>query len=164
MNVNDLCRCVFTRSGAVCTYADCMGSTFAIGPDGAIYPCYRFIGMPEWVMGYVKDKPSIDDLMESPAGKRMTAFKDHVDLACRDCAHITYCRGGCPYNAIAPTGGELEGVDPHCTAYKRAFDEIVSRMNKEMEAPAASPMQRRSRVKRMEKPAVMPLIKRIIEK
>jgi hypothetical protein len=33
-----------------------------------------------------------------------------------------------------------------------------------MEAPAASPMQRRSRVKRIEKPAVMPLIKRIIEK
>ena len=166
MNVNDLCRCVFTRSGAVCTYADCMGSTFAIGPDGAIYPCYRFIGMPEWVMGYVQDKPSIESLMESPAGKRMTAFKEHVDSACRDCAHITYCRGGCPYNAIAPTGGELEGVDPHCTAYKRAFDEIVSRMEKEMEAPvlSAGPAARRSRVKRMEKPPVMPLIKRIIEK
>ena len=100
MNINDLCRCVFTRSGSVCTYADCMGTTFAVGPDGAIYPCYRFVGMPEWVMGSVFDAPTIADLMASPAGKRMLAFKDHVDTACRSCAHIDYCRGGCPYNLL----------------------------------------------------------------
>jgi uncharacterized protein len=28
-----------------------MDDTFAVGPDGSIYPCYRFVGMPEWVMG-----------------------------------------------------------------------------------------------------------------
>lgn len=31
MNINDLCRCVSTRRGSVCTFADCMGNTFAIG-------------------------------------------------------------------------------------------------------------------------------------
>lgn len=163
MNVNDLCRCVFTRSGSVCTYADCMGTTFAVGPDGSIYPCYRFVGMPEWVMGKVSDHPSIETLMESPAGKRMTAFKTYVDTACKDCAHISYCRGGCPYNAIASTGGELQGVDPHCAAYKRAFDEICSRMEREMSASAAPSIRRVSRVKRAEKPAVLPLIRRIVE-
>ncbi|MDO5845865.1 MAG: TIGR04083 family peptide-modifying radical SAM enzyme [Methanocorpusculum sp.] len=163
MNVNDLCRCVFTRSGSVCTYADCMGTTFAVGPDGSIYPCYRFVGMPEWVMGHVSEHPPIETLMESPAGKRMTAFKTYVDAACKDCAHISYCRGGCPYNAIAPTGGELRGVDPHCTAYKRVFDEICGRMEQEMAAPAATAVRRVSRVKRAEKPAVLPLIHRIAE-
>ena len=43
-----------------------------------------------------------------------------------------YCRGGCPYNAMAPTPGEISGVDPHCIAYKRIFDEISDRFNKEM--------------------------------
>ena len=161
MNINDLCRCVFTRSGSVCTYADCMGTTFAIGPDGEIYPCYRFIGMPEWVMGHVRDAPSIESLMASHAGKRMLAFKEYVDTACKDCAHITYCRGGCPYNAIAPTGGFLEGVDPHCAAYKRIFDEITTRMNEEMNAPRT--VSRVSRVKRQQKPSVMGLIKKIID-
>lgn len=161
MNINDLCRCVFTRSGSVCTYADCMGTTFAIGPDGEIYPCYRFIGMPEWVMGHVRDAPSIETLMASHAGKRMLAFKEYVDTACKDCAHITYCRGGCPYNAIAPTGGFLEGVDPHCAAYKRIFDEITTRMNEEMNAPRT--VSRVSRVKRQQKPSVMGLIKKIID-
>jgi uncharacterized protein len=132
MNINDLCRCVFTRRGSVCTFVNCMGNTFAIGPDGSIYPCYRFVGMPEWVMGNVRDRPTMEDLMQSEPGRRMTAFSGYVDVACRDCSHIRYCRGGCPYNAIAPSGGSLDGVDPHCTAYKRIFDELNERMNKEM--------------------------------
>lgn len=132
MNINDLCRCVFTRRGSVCTFVNCMGSTFAVGPDGSIYPCYRFVGMPEWVMANVRDRPSMDQLMESEPGKRMTAFSEYVDTVCRDCSHIRYCRGGCPYNAIAPSGGSLDGVDPHCVAYKRIFDELNDRMNREM--------------------------------
>jgi len=132
MNINDLCRCVFTRHGSVCTFADCMGSTFAVGPDGGIYPCYRFVGMPEWVMGNVYDHPKVEDLAQSEAWQRMHAFKEFVDTACKDCRHITYCRGGCPYNAITPTGGEVRAVDPHCVAYRRIFDEITDRMNREM--------------------------------
>nr|WP_321349982.1 TIGR04083 family peptide-modifying radical SAM enzyme [uncultured Methanoregula sp.] len=136
MNINDLCRCVFTRRGSVCTFVDCMGSTFAVGPDGCIYPCYRFVGMPEWVMGHVRDRPTMEQLMGSEPGRRMTAFAEYVNTACRDCSHIRYCRGGCPYNAIAPSGGSLDGVDPHCTAYKRIFDELNERLNTEMfEAP-----------------------------
>jgi uncharacterized protein len=132
MNINDLCRCVFTRRGSVCTFVDCMGSTFAIGPDGSIYPCYRFVGMPEWVMGHVRERPTQEQLMASEPGLRMTAFARYVDTVCKDCAHIRYCRGGCPYNAIAPSGGSLDGVDPHCVAYKRIFDELNERLNREM--------------------------------
>ena len=166
MNISDLCRCVFTRRGSVCTFVDCMGSTFAIGPDGSIYPCYRFVGMPEWVMGHVRDRPSPETLMQSEAGRRMTAFSEYVDAACRDCAHIRYCRGGCPYNAIAPSGGSLEGVDPHCVAYKRIFDELNDRLNREMfeEPPQAmGGFGMPSRGKRV-KPGVMALVRSIVER
>ena len=132
MNINDLCRCVFTRRGSVCTFVNCMGNTFAIGPEGSIYPCYRFVGMPEWVMGHVRDHPGLETLMQSEPAKRMIAFSEFVDKACGECPHIKYCRGGCPYNAIAPSGGSLVGVDPHCTAYKRIFSELNERLNKEM--------------------------------
>ncbi|MBR6497063.1 MAG: TIGR04083 family peptide-modifying radical SAM enzyme, partial [Methanomicrobium sp.] len=132
LNINDLCRCVFTRQGNVCTYADCMGTTFAIGPDGSIYPCYRFVGMENYVMGNVYDSPSWDDLKESRAWKLMFEFKDFVDAHCADCRHISYCRGGCPYNAIALTDGVVRDVDPHCPAYKRIFDEISDRLDSEI--------------------------------
>ena len=166
MNINDLCRCVFTRRGSVCTFVNCMGNTFAVGPDGSIYPCYRFVGMPEWVMGHVRDRPTMEDLMQSEPGRRMNAFSDYVDTSCRDCSHTKYCRGGCPYNAIAPSGGTIEGVDPHCVAYKRIFDELNERLNKEMfEAPMPGmegfgmPSSRKP-----SKPGVMILMRGIVER
>lgn len=131
-NIEDYCRCVFTGRGTVCTFVDCMNDTFAVGPDGSIYPCYRFVGMPDFVMGSVYDHPSEDDLAKSEAWKRMHQFKDYVNKACKGCKHIKYCRGGCPYNAMAPTNGEIKGVDPHCVAYKRIFDEINDRFNQEL--------------------------------
>ncbi len=161
-NINDYCRCVFTGRGTVCTFVDCMENTFAVGPDGCIYPCYRFVGMPEYVMGNVRDRPSQMELADSPAGVRMRAFREYVDRECKGCKHIRYCRGGCPYNAIAPTNGEIRGVDPHCRAYKRIFDEIGDRFNQEMMgslglemglSPATSVTGTR--------PAIMPLVRKL---
>jgi uncharacterized protein len=163
MNINDLCRCVFTRQGNVCTFVNCMGNTFAVGPDGSIYPCYRFVGMPEYVMGSVYDHPSREDLAKSDAWKLMHQFRDFVDTACGECPHIRYCRGGCPYNAIAPTNGEVKSVDPHCVAYKRIFDEITDRLNKEMfESPMMemSPFKKRSN--KAEKPGIMALMHKVV--
>jgi uncharacterized protein len=162
-NINDLCRCVFTGRGTVCTYVDCMEDTFAVGPDGTIYPCYRFVGMEEWAMGSVRDRPTVADLAGSEAGKRMRAFKDMVDRECKSCRHIRYCRGGCPYNAIAPSGGELLGVDPHCIAYKRIFDEIADRFNKEIfESMGMGATCSSSAPYQGAKPGMMALIQKII--
>ena len=161
MNINDLCKGVFTHRGSVCTFVDCMDSTFAVGPDGSIYPCYRFVGMSEYVMGNVYDHPSMDDLARSDAWKLMHRFKEYVDRECKGCAYIDFCRGGCPYNAIAPTDGEIKGVDPHCTAYKMIFGEITDRINKELlESPggcmAAAPFQ--SEHESGSKPGIMSLM------
>lgn len=132
MNIDHLCKGVFSGKGAVCTFVDCMGDVLAVGPDGDIYPCYRFVGMPEYVMGNVYDRPGIEELAQSDAWKLMFAYKEYVDQHCKDCAHTDYYRGGCPYNAITPTGGEIKGVDPHCISYKMIFDEITERVNNEM--------------------------------
>ncbi|MEI7649303.1 MAG: TIGR04083 family peptide-modifying radical SAM enzyme [Methanomicrobiales archaeon] len=168
MNINDLCRCVSTRRGSVCTFADCMGNTFAIGPDGSIYPCYRFVGMDEWVMGNVRDRPSSETLANTIAGKLMQAYKEFVDISCRECSHIKYCRGGCPYNAIVPTGGEIRGVDPHCVAYKRIFDEMNDRVNKEMFGSDEMDMNAflpfGSRPKRATKAGIMTLVHSVLSK
>ena len=163
MNINDLCRCVFTRRGTVCTNVDCMGNTFAIGPEGNIYPCYRFVGMPEYIMGNVRDHPAMDDLMQSDAGILMNRFKDYVDTACGECRHIKYCRGGCPYNAMAPTPGEIKSVDPHCVAYTRIFNEITDRLNQEMfESPMMEMAQFPSKPKKIAKPGVMALMRKVV--
>ena len=135
MNIDHLCKCVFKRRGTVCTFVDCMGDTFAIGPDGSIYPCYRFVGMPEYIMGNVKDLPTIEDLQNSKSAQLLEKFKDHVNENCKRCTFIKFCRGGCPYNALKinkkTNEVEISGVDPHCEAYKIIFKEITDRVNKE---------------------------------
>lgn len=163
MNINDLCRGVFTRRGSVCTFVDCMGNTLAVGPDRKIYPCYRFIGMPEFVMGNVATHPPLEELKESPAWKRMEHFREVVDEHCHDCSHIRYCRGGCPYNAMVPGSGEIRGVDPHCVAYKRIFDEISERLNHEMyESPGIDASSWGGSAGNSETPGVMTLIRTVI--
>ncbi len=132
MNIDNLAKSVFRRRGTVCTYVDCMGDTFAIGPDGSIYPCYRFVGMDEYVMGNVHDHPTMEDLSQSKSWKLLQEFKEYVDSSCKKCTYIKFCRGGCPYNALAITDAKVEGVDPHCVAYKRIFKEITDRATKEM--------------------------------
>jgi len=134
-NIDHLCKNVFTRRGTVCTFVDCMGDTFAVGPDGSIYPCYRFVGMSEYVMGSVYDHPSVEYLQKSKPAVLLQEFKEGVDADCADCSYIKFCRGGCPYNALKinpeTNEAEISGVDPHCTAYKIIFKEITDRLNKE---------------------------------
>ncbi len=162
MNINDLFRCVFTRRGSVCTFVDCMGNTFAIGPDGSIYPCYRFVGMSEYLLGNVADHPTVEDLQQSDAWKRMEQYRQFVDQACGECTHIRYCRGGCPYNAIVAHGGEDKGVDPNCIAYKRIFSEISDRLNREMsEAPPMEMGPFGAALKKNKRPGIMSLVRMI---
>jgi uncharacterized protein len=160
-NINGYCRCVLTKRGTVCTFVDCMDNTFAVGPDGSIYPCYRFVGMPEYIMSHVQDRPSQKDLSESAVGRLMRSFKECVDEECKGCKHIRYCRGGCPYNAMAPANGEIMGVDPHCLAYKRIFNEILDRFNQEMMGSFGLETGVSAEPAKVVRPAIMPLIRKL---
>ena len=94
----------------------------------------------------------------------MHRFKEHVDRECKGCMHIRYCRGGCPYNAIAPSDGEIKGVDPHCLAYKRIFDEISDRFNEEMMGSMGLEIGLPGGETKLEKsvrPAIMPLVRKL---
>ncbi|MCK9151570.1 TIGR04083 family peptide-modifying radical SAM enzyme [Methanobacterium alcaliphilum] len=143
-NIDHLCKGVFVRRGVVCTYADCVGDTFAIGPEGNIYPCYRFVGMEEYVMGNVRNHPSMEDLEKSEALKSLRDWEESVNEECADCNYIKFCRGGCPYNALSINKEsqkmEIDGVDHQCEAYKMIFKEITDRANKEFLSSSSIPI------------------------
>ncbi len=130
MDLDHIAKSTLRRRGTLCTFADCIGTTLAIGFDGSIYPCYRFVGMDDYVLGNVCDNPSFDDLKSSDAWKKLQEFRDYVDDNCKKCRHVKYCEGGCPYNAIVGAGTS-KAVDPQCTAYKMIFDEVSKKANRE---------------------------------
>ena len=130
MDLDHIAKSSLRRRGTLCTFADCIGTTLAVGFDGSIYPCYRFVGMDEYVLGNVQTKPTFDDLKQSQAWSRLQEFREFVDEDCKKCRHKKYCEGGCPYNAIVAYHTP-KAVDPQCKAYKMIFDEVSKRMNKE---------------------------------
>jgi uncharacterized protein len=53
------------------------------------------------------------------------------------------------------------GVDPHCLAYKRIFDEIADRFNEEMIGSVGLEMDVSVEPAKDVRPAIMPLIRKL---
>ncbi len=119
-------------------------------------PCYRFVGMPEYVMGHVRI-----GLHRSswPLGcpPEVQAFKEYVDRECKSCKHIRYC-GGCPYNL--PLRPIVRGPRSRSSLRSlRIFDEISERFNKGMDellwpgeaGPQSEPVSQRGIMSLMQK-------------
>jgi uncharacterized protein len=135
--LDSMARSVSAGRGGICTFGECLGGYLAVGPDGAIYPCQRFVGMPEFGVGDVAARPSLDGLRESPVWQAFAAREEHVKEACGDCAFFGFCKGGCPYNALVGAGGVLAPTarDPHCAGYRRVFGAVTERAMAEMFSP-----------------------------
>ncbi|WP_409199484.1 TIGR04083 family peptide-modifying radical SAM enzyme [Methanobrevibacter sp. DSM 116169] len=130
VDLDHICKSTLRRRGTLCTFADCIGTTLAIGHDGSIYPCYRFVGMDEYVLGNVKNNPSKEDIENSSAWAKLQEFRTYVSENCNSCKFHKYCEGGCPYNAIVAYKTP-KAVDPQCESYKKIFEEVSKRANKE---------------------------------
>jgi len=124
-----ICRSVSAGQGGICTFTDCIGRHLAVDPEGWITPCQRWAGMPEFRLGNVHDNPSLDDLAQSPVWRMWQERQERVAETCADCPHWAYCRGGCPYDALAAGGGRWDPArrDPYCAAYRRFFDVVTDR-------------------------------------
>ncbi|HEX7492161.1 MAG TPA: SPASM domain-containing protein, partial [Candidatus Limnocylindrales bacterium] len=127
--LDSMARSVSAGRGGICTFGECLGKYLAVGPDGAIYPCQRFAGMPDFVVGDVARRPSLAEMQASPAWRAFAAREEHVQESCGGCEHFGFCKGGCPYSALVEAGGALAPTarDPHCAAYRRSFDAIAER-------------------------------------
>ncbi|MBN1937766.1 MAG: TIGR04083 family peptide-modifying radical SAM enzyme [Anaerolineae bacterium] len=127
--LDSMCRSVSAGNGGICTFGDCLGKYLAVAPNGDIYTCQRFIGWQEFRLANVRDKPTAADLAATPAWRMFQERQERITAECGPCAHLNYCRGGCPYNALVASGGKFDGTlrDPHCPAYKQTFDSITDR-------------------------------------
>lgn len=123
-----MCRSVSSKRGSICTFTDCLGGHLAVAPDGAIHPCQRFAGTRECQLGNVHDGAG-QTPAASPVWKQFQVWQERIKKECNGCSHLDYCRGGCPYNALAASGGDFHGAgrDPHCPSYQRFFDHVVNR-------------------------------------
>jgi uncharacterized protein len=123
----------YVKDEDVCTFADCMGipmqsvlrrylTLLPVCRDGLIY-----------VMGNVRDRQQAELEINMQADV-MNALGS-MSIRIVPPAPISDTAGGDVPTCYCSLGGEITGVDPHCIAYKRIFDEITERMNEAMYAP-----------------------------
>jgi uncharacterized protein len=131
-----MCRSVSAKRGSICTFTDCLGGHLAVAPDGTVHPCQRFAGTREYPLGNVHDGLGLAPAA-SPVWKQFETWQERMTIECSGCSHFEYCRGGCPYNALAASGGDFQGAgrDPHCPSYQRFFDHVVDRAMAEVFSP-----------------------------
>lgn len=130
-SLDEMAKGLATGDGKVCTFRNCIGMFLAIDPTGDIYPCQRFCGRPEYRLGTLSEAPNLEALFSGATAMRFKTRQKAVSQECGECDHLSYCHGGCPYNAWA--GGNADrNKDPYCVAYRKAFDHIRHRLVAEM--------------------------------
>ncbi len=109
-------------SGGPCAYKRLSGcgsgcEYLAVAPNGDLYPCHQFVGMPDFLMGNVD------------TGVTNTALRDKFKLCnvyskeeCKNCFAKLYCSGGCAANAYNFTG-DINGVyDIGCALQRKRVE------------------------------------------
>ncbi len=130
-SLDEMCQAVAFGENKLCTFRDCLGMFLAIDPNGDIYPCQRFCGIPAYRLGALSDQPTLSLLLNSLIAQRMAERQARVRDLCAECTHLEYCLGGCAYNAWSSR--ETARVkDPYCQAYRSIFDNIKGRLVSEM--------------------------------
>ncbi|KUH33046.1 hypothetical protein APY94_07185 [Thermococcus celericrescens] len=85
-------------------------SYFGVSADGKMYPCHRFVGMEEFVVGRVDDfkweNEFIQNILHHTVDKRPK---------CSSCPIRAYCGGGCIYNNHYYNGDVFLPDEFHCS-------------------------------------------------
>lgn len=106
-----------TARRLMCDISPCGGgrSFFALAPDGSLFPCSEFIGLPSFVGGNLfTDR--IEDVLDSPAFKLVTGRKVEDIKACASCPVRHFCGSPCPAEAHEANGG-MDRVGAYCDFY-----------------------------------------------
>lgn len=88
----------------------------AIGTDGNIYPCHRFMGMPEYIIGTLNE--GIDEITRAEY-RQATIYKK---AECKDCWARYLCSGGCAHTSAVHGGDVFHAPTCYCDIYKGLYE------------------------------------------
>ncbi len=95
-----------TARRLMCDISPCGGgrSFFALAPNGDLFPCSEFIGLPAFNGGNLF-RQSVEDILASPAFQLVTGRKVEDVAGCAECPIRHFCGSPCPAEAHEMNGG-----------------------------------------------------------
>lgn len=113
---------MLSLTGGPCIYkrvAGCGSGTeyLAVTPEGDLYPCHQFVGIPDYCMGNLEQGITNIDLRNQFAACNIYTRPD-----CADCWAKLYCAGGCAANAYHASGS-IRGTYPYgCELFRKRIE------------------------------------------
>ena len=107
-----------TARRLMCDISPCGGGRcfFAVTPNGDIFPCSEFIGLPRFRGGNLF-KGGVSAALRSKAFRVVVERKIEVVESCRDCAIRHFCGSPCPAEAHEMNGG-MDQKGAFCEFYE----------------------------------------------
>jgi uncharacterized protein len=116
--VNSMFRTLLKKSKRF--YGCSLGKeTVAVSQGGDIYPCHRFVGQQDEILGNVKD--SVINLTDWFYKSNVLEMPD-----CKNCWARHLCGGGCFYENKAHTGDKLHPDRDYCAGVRDKAETIIS--------------------------------------
>ena len=95
------------------------GSGIAVGTNGEIYPCHRFMGMEDNVIGNLKD--GIDFAKRNGYRKANVLTKEE----CKDCWARYLCSGACSHTSAVHSNSVFHAPICYCDIYKGVIELVL---------------------------------------
>ncbi|MBN2711606.1 MAG: peptide-modifying radical SAM enzyme CbpB [Planctomycetes bacterium] len=107
-----------TARRLMCDISPCGGGRafFALAPDGGMFPCSEFIGLPEFKGGNLFTD-NIDKVLKTEAFRKVTERKVEDIDPCNRCAIRHFCGSPCPAEAHEMNGG-MDKTGAFCEFYE----------------------------------------------
>lgn len=91
---------------------------YAIDIDGLIYPCHRFVGNKEYILGDIYN-----------GVKNRNKFLESIDInnhmQCLNCWARNLCLGGCPNENVENSGRIDKSTKKNCTFTKNMYENLI---------------------------------------
>ncbi|OGI04493.1 MAG: peptide-modifying radical SAM enzyme CbpB [Candidatus Melainabacteria bacterium GWF2_37_15] len=102
----------------MCDISPCGGGRvfFALAPDGGMFPCSEFIGLPDFKGGNLF-RDDINTVLQSESFKKVTDRKIEDIKPCDKCAIRHFCGAPCPAEAYEMNGG-MNKIGAFCEFYE----------------------------------------------
>ena len=99
----------------------------AIDAGGEVYPCDKFCGISEFVLGNIL-KQSLVEILNSQPYLSCLEIASYVPDKCKGCKWLNICRNGCTYDRYVGSR-QFVDVSPFCETWRGALEYVNARVS-----------------------------------
>lgn len=110
----------------------CLTKFISFLPDGTVYPCNRFAGHNDFLLGNIMEAKLADVMNSATRSQLLMRTRENI-ADCAGCDNSSMCRGGCAYHAYS-FHGDVMASDHYCTSFFTAFNYYKKRLDAALHA------------------------------